>query len=413
MGASDPRAAGAARPRVGGFGPLAEREFRLLFAGRTISFLGNAVAPVAVAFAVLDLTGSATELGLVLGAWMLPRIVFTLVGGVWGDRADRSRLMVATNAASAAIQALTAALLLTHAAELWHLVVLQFAAGASSSLMRPAERGIVTETVAQPLLQNANALLRIGVNSTQVLGGALGGLLVAATGPGWAFGFDAGTFAVSAALLAQMRVGGGLVEDVRFLDELRDGWRAFVSREWVWTTVLAFSFIVFAELGSWQVLGPVTAKARLGGAWAWGVILAAHAAGLIGGGILSFRFRPRRPLVLGLLLCGLAALPMSLLAIPAPVAAIAVAAALAGAGIELFEVWWETALQIHVPPRQLSRVASYDLLGSLFLLPLGYVVAGPIAAAVGRAPTLYGAAAVVVAGTLAPLLSRDVRTLTY
>ena len=143
------------------------------------------------------------------------------------------------------------------------------------------------------------------------------------------------------------------------------------------------------------------------------MILAAHAAGLIGGGLLSLRLRPRRPLVLGLLLCGLAALSMSLLAIPAPVAAIAVAAALAGAGIELFEVWWETALQIHVPPRQLSRVASYDLLGSLFLLPLGYVVAGPIAAAVGRAPTLYGAAAVVVAGTLAPLLSRDVRTLTY
>jgi MFS family permease len=397
---------------VSRLGPLAEREFRLLFAGRTISFLGNAVAPVAVAFAVLDLTGSATDLGFVLGAWMLPRIVFTLVGGVWGDRARRSRLMVTTNVASTAIQTLTAVLLLTHTARLWHLVVLQAAAGTSASLMAPAARGIVTEAVSEPLLQSANALLRIGINATQVLGGALGGVMVAAAGPGWAFAFDAATYAVSAALLARMHVGTARVEPSRFVDDLREGWRAFASRRWILVTVAAFSLIVFAELGAWQVLGPATAKARLGGASAWGAILAAQAAGLIGGGVLSLRWRPRRPLLVGQSLCVLVVAPLALLAAPAPVAVIAVAAAAAGAGLELFEVWWETALQRHVPPGQLSRVASYDQLGSLFFLPLGYVVAGPAAAAIGRADALYAAAALAGVATLAPLLSRDVRTLT-
>jgi MFS family permease len=340
------------------------------------------------------------------------RVVFQLVGGVWGDRFPRVRLMVAMSLASGAIQIVTAVLLLTHRADLWQLAFLQAAAGAASSLFMPAARGLVPEAVSEPFLQQANALLRIGVNATQVGGAALGGGLVAAVGPGWAFAVDAASFFVSAAVIGRMRVGAGRGASRRFLDDLIEGWRAFAEREWLWAVVLSFSFIGAASVGAWSVLGPATAKAELGGASAWGAILAADAVGLVIGGVVALRVRIRRPLLVGQLLTVLLALPLVLLALPAPVVVIALGTGVGGAAIEVFSVFWETALQRHVPPAVLSRVGAWDALGSWIAIPLGAAAAGPLADTVGRRTTLLGAAAVVVAAALAALLSRDVRTLT-
>jgi MFS family permease len=318
---------------------------------------------------------------------------------------------VATNLVAAGIQAATAILLLTHSARLWHLAALQFAVGASLSLFMPAARGLVPEAVSEPMLQQANALLRIGLNATQVGGAAAGGALVAAVGPGWAFVFDAATFVASAALFARMHVGGERIGSTRFVPDLVEGWRAFASREWLWVVVLAFTFISFAAVGAWSVLGPATAKAELGGASAWGGILAADALGLVVGGIVALRLTVKRPLLVGQILSVALALPLVLLAFPAPVLVIAGGTALAGAGIEVFSIMWETALQRHVPTQLLARVAAWDALGSWLAVPAGMAAAGPIADAVGRARTLYGAAALTAVSALAALLSREVRTL--
>lgn len=391
--------------------PLAEREFRLLFVGRTVSVLGNSIAPIAIAFAVLDLTGSATDLGLVLAAFMLARTVFLLLGGTFGDRLSRRRVMVVSNVLSTVVQAVTAALLIAGVARLWHLVVLQAAAGAVMAFFQPAARGLVPETVAEPHLQQANALYRLGLNAMQIGGAALGGLVVAAAGAGWAFALDAATFAVSAVVLALLRAGRTRIDGGRFVADLVDGWRAFASREWLWVVVVAFTFMNFADNGAIMVLGPVTAKEELGGAAAWGAVLAVEAAGLIAGGVLALRVRVRRPLYVGQALSALLALPLLALARPLPVVAIALVFAVAGAGIEMFSVLWETALQRNVPPSLLARVAAWDSIGSFVAIPAGTAAAGPVAAAIGRGATLYGAAAVTAVAALAALASREVRTL--
>ena len=187
-------------------GPLAEREFRLLFAGRVVSLAGTAIAPIALAFAVLDLTGSASDLGIVLAAGWMPQIVFILVGGVWADRLPRNVVMVGSNLLSGAAQGGVAFLLLTGRAELWHLVALGVARGVASSFFFPASQGLVPQTVSPGRLQQANALLRLSLNFTNIGGAALGGLLVAGVGSGWAIAFDGATYAASAAILARMRI---------------------------------------------------------------------------------------------------------------------------------------------------------------------------------------------------------------
>ena len=171
--------------------PLRRRNFRLLFFGRVVSIAGSAMAPVALAFAVLELDGSATDLGFVLALAILPQIFFLLVGGVIADRLPRHLVMVGSNLVAGAAQAVAAYLLLTGRAEIWHLAVIALVRAVASSFFFPASQGIVPQTVPTEKLQPANALLRLALNATNIGGAALGGLLVAAAGPGWAIGFDA------------------------------------------------------------------------------------------------------------------------------------------------------------------------------------------------------------------------------
>src|SRR5438034_8292861 len=188
------------------FAAFRSKPFRLLFAGELVSLLGTAVAPVALAFAVLDLTGSATDLGYVLAAGWLPQIVFILIGGVLGDRLPRNLVMVGANVLSAAAQGTTAALLLAGVARPWHLAVLAAARGMATALFFPAAQAVVPEIVETELLQPANALIRLAQNGSTVLGAGVGGILVAAAGPGWAVAFDAATYLASALILVWIRV---------------------------------------------------------------------------------------------------------------------------------------------------------------------------------------------------------------
>ena len=394
-------------------GPLEERPFRLLFLGRTISLLGTAIAPIALAFAVLeDLDGSATELGLVLAANSLFTVAFLLVGGIWADRLPRNQVMVATDLVMFVAQGALAALLLADAARIWQIMVLQALRGIAFGFFFPASSGIVPDTVGPARLQQANALLRLSVASTGILGAAVGGALVAGIGPGWALAFDAATFLLSAACLALLRVAPAATASARhFVRELREGWDEFRSRTWLWVVVLGASVANPIAAGAFIVLGAVVAERSLGGAASWGIILAGWSAGLIVGGIVALRFRPERPLYVGVAALFLVVPTYPLLAVAAPTVLIALAAGLGGFGIEIFSVLWDTTMQEQIPREVLSRVTAYDWFGSLAFNPLGFALAGVLAGAIGTAETLWGAAALLIVTNGAVLAVGDVRGL--
>lgn len=392
--------------------PLREREFRLLFLGRVVSFAGSAMAPVALAFAVLELGGSATELGLVLAVSILPQVFFLLIGGVIADRVPRHLVMVGSNVVAGIAQAIAAYLLLTGKAEIWHLAAIALVRAVASSFFFPAMQGIVPQTVPAEQLQPANALLRLSLNATNIGGAALGGVLVATAGPGWAIAFDALTYLAAAAILLPMRVRAPERDaDTSFLHELRVGWHEFRSRQWIWVVVLGFAFANAAEAAGLFVLGPVVAAESLGGASVWGVVLAATGVGLVLGGLLALRIRPERPLLVGVSAITLLFPPLALLAVGAPWPTIAIAALVSGVGIELFSVFWDTALQTHVPNEVLSRVSAWDAIGSLVLIPAAYAIIGPLADAIGTEASLWLCSGIVVVAISAQLLSRDVRDL--
>lgn len=393
-------------------GPLAERQFRLLFSGQLVSMLGSAVAPIALAFGVLDLTGSKSDLGFVLAANWVPQLVLILLGGVFADRLPRHFVMVGANAVSAASQGAIAVLLLTGTAKLWHLIVLQVLRGAAFSFFFPASQGLVPQTVPVAQLQRANVLFSMTRNGTTIVGAALGGALVAATSPGWALAFDGATYLGSALIFLGMRLPprAATIEAPNMLRELAEGWSEFVSRRWLWTIVVAAGVGNMAWI-SGNVYGPLVAKESLGGAAPWGAISACEAAGLLLGGVLLLRYRPRRPLLVGTAALLSGALPLLFLASVRSTVAIGAAYVLAGLALEVFNTTWTTTLQEHIPLEKLSRVSSYDALGSFVFIPLGLSIAGPVADAIGLTHALWLAAAVTSGSMLSALAVRDVREL--
>ena len=401
-------------PRLSGrLGPLAEREFRLLFGATTITTIGDRLGFIALAFAVLDLPGAtATELGLVLAARQVVEALVLVGGGVLSDRLPRQYVLVGASLVQATAQALTAALVLSGDATVLLLVGLQALYGIGGGLIVPAEVGLVPQTVSPGRLQQANALQGLSRNLVGILGPAVGGALVVAGSPGTALAIDAASFVVCAALLAAIRVQPRARGDERpsFVRELREGWREFTSRTWLWSTVALFGLgnLTFA---SWFVLGPVIAKEELGGAGAWGTIVAASGVGAVLGGLLAMRIRPGRPLVASILAATPLALQLLFLGLGAPVWALCVASFLGGAGIAVHLTLWFTVFQREVPEHAQSRVSSYDALGSFVLIPLGAVLAGPVAAEIGNDATLLGAAAVCVTCWGVMLLIPSVRAI--
>jgi MFS family permease len=398
---------------VSRLGPLREREFRLLFLGRTISMAGSAMAPVALAFAVLNtLHGSATQLGIVLAARQIPTVLFLLFGGVVSDRLPRHRVMVMSNVASGASQAVAAALLLSGHASIAALAALAAVNGSASAFFYPASTGIVPQTVTTPMLQQANATLRLSLNATNIVGASVGGLLVAVTSPGWAIAVDAASYGLAALAIAAMNLPAGLrIEGSTVLAELRVGWRDFWSRPWLWAIVLQFGVVNAVENGAVQIFGPVVAKTHLGGAAGWGAVLTSTSVGLVLCGFLMLRWRPRRILFVATLAVFMLVLPLIALAIPFPLPLVMLAGFLAGFFVEIFGVLWDTAMQQEIPIDKLSRLSAYDALGSLVLTPIALAALGPIGGALGTRTTLFACAALTIGATLPVLLVREVRTL--
>jgi MFS family permease len=392
-------------------GPLQEREFRLLFAGQAVSVVGDGVAPLAIAFAVLDLTGSATDLGIVLAAQTLPFLLFLLVGGVWADRLPRQRVMLASDLVRAAAQGSLALLLLFGHPQLWVIVVLEVAYGSAEAFFRPASVGFLPEVISPGRLQEANALFGMSTSLSRVAGPLLAGLLVATLGAGSAVGFDALTFLVSASFLLRLRSAGRprVIERRPFVRELAEGWSELRSHVWLWAVILESAVFLFVSIAPLQVLGPTLANQSLGGPKAWALIMTGLGLGTILGSSAALRFKPQRPIFVGMVLHPLVVPLFVLLALEAPVPVIAAGALVAGIELGLFGALWETTVQQHIPPAKLSRVSSYDWLGSVALMPLGQVLAGPVSKAIGLQTTLMasGLAVLVLAGTV--LAIPDVR----
>jgi MFS family permease len=393
------------------FGPLRHRDFRALYVAHVVSVVGDGLVGVALAFAVLDLTGSPSALGLVLTARLVPTVVFYLAGGVWGDRVPRHRLMVGSNLVRFASQAAMGVLLIGGHASLTLLVALSAVHGAATAFYRPASSGILPRLVDRADLQQANALMWGAIAVGGVLGPALAGILVASAGPGWAILGDGFSFLVAAALL--MRLGrydlGIAPRGSRFRDDLSSGWREVRSRRWIWTSIAYFAVFQLFYIPTISVLGPLISKASLGGAAAWALIVTGMGIGSILGNVLALRLRASRPLVAAYVLI-LGTVPgLLLLALPASALVIAGAQIVAGAVFGLATAFWETTLQKGVPADALSRVSSYDWMGSTALRPVGLAIIGPIAAAVGVRTTVLAVAAAVVVSSAAILCISDVR----
>ncbi|MFI7596300.1 MFS transporter [Actinoplanes sp. NPDC049681] len=387
--------------------------FRFLLAGRTVAAFGNAIAPVALAFAVLDLTGSAGDLGLVVGARMTAKVLFLLFGGAFADRVPKHLLMVGSGLAAAVTQGAIAALVLTGTATVPLLITLSAVNGMVAALALPASSAILPQLVPAEQRQRANALNRLVFNGAYIVGAPVGGVLVATAGPGWGIAIDASTFLLSAACFAAV----GSVATPRsgkagILTDLRAGWTEFRSRTWIWVVVSAFALMNASLSGGFNVLGPLVAQHSVG-RQAWGFVLGAQTAGMVLGAVVAMRIRARRLLFVGVLCTGFQVLPLLTLGVAPRLGLLLAAAFLAGFTVEQFIVAWETSMQEHVPADKLARVYSYDMVGSFIAIPVGQVLAGPIAEAVGVEPTLIGAAGLVALAVLGMLASRDVRHLRH
>jgi MFS family permease len=390
------------------------RRFAFLFAGRTISFIGSSMASIALVFAVLDLTDSASALGIVLAAHTIPMIIFMLVGGVMADRLSRSMVMQVSHLLSAVTQGAVAALLLSGTAEIWMIVVLEAANGTVAAFTFPAMQGIVPLVVPRPQIQQANALLGFSRSSIVIVGPSIGAILVVTVGSGWALAVDALSFAVAALFMAQLRLPpatlSGHAGGSSMVADLREGWSAFTSLTWVWVVVVAFGLMNAIQVGAWNTLGPVIAVDTIGKVQ-WGWVLGAQAAGLLAMTLVMMHVQLRRPVRAGMIGISFMALPILVLGIEPTVLPLMTLAFVAGAGTEVFSIGWQTAYHEHVPNEILSRVSSYDALGSFIAIPIGQLSFGPLAAVFDVRAVLVVAAVVYILIALSTLASSSVRNL--
>ncbi|WAL69041.1 MFS transporter [Amycolatopsis cynarae] len=401
-------------PRTGLAAPLRHREFRWLAAGRVATYLGNAVAPVGLAFAVLDLTGSLVDLGIVIGARSAAMVVLTLFGGVLADRLPRPVILQGAGATAAVSQAAIAVSVLSGFASVPLLVALNVVNGAVAAASLPAALALTPQTVPSGLLRQANAVARMGSNTGMVAGAPLGGLLAALAGPGWALASASAAFALAALCYHRMRLrnraSGSGPRPAGPLADLREGWREFTSRSWLWVVVLQFMVVNAVVTGCVQVLGPGIADVSFGRT-AWGFVLAAETLGAFLGGVLASRWQPRRALCFGVAATVVEALPLSAMAGIREAGLLIAAMFVTGVAMEQFAIAWDVSLQHHVPEDRLAKVYSYDVIGSLVAVPVGETMAGTVAAALGVPVTLCLGAALVVIVTAAALANRGVRTL--
>jgi MFS family permease len=389
------------------------RDFRILLIDRVLAPASVAFSMVGVSFAVLDKThGSTASLSYVLAAQIAPSLIFALVGGVIADRIAPQLVIIAGNVMMAIGEGTFGILALAGHPRLWQMIALECLTGTGIAVFYPASSALLPRVVPGDLLQEASAVSRLAMNGALMTGAVLAGFVVAAIGPGWALLICGAGLLGTVPLLLALRVSTGeRTSQPGLYRELAEGWSEVRSRTWLWVVIAQFAVVMMAWYGGFSVLGPVVARAHLGGPAAWGTITGAESLGLIAGGLIALRFKPRRPMLFIVLSGGSIAITQVALGMLWPVPLICCGAFVLGVGLEIMMVLWTVALARNIPPDKLARVSSYDAVGSVMAMPVGAVLAGPIAAWVGVSATEYGAAAVILIASALALLSRDIRTL--
>ncbi|WP_157751463.1 MFS transporter [Actinoplanes derwentensis] len=393
---------------------LLRGRFGWFLTGRTIDMFGSSMTTVALSLAVLQSSGQATDLGIVLAANIVPMLVLLLAGGVLADRMSRRLLLIAANTVSAAAIGGVAVMLLTGRYHLPSIAVLALVAGAAGAFASPALRGIVPELVADTDLQRANALLASSGHAVRIIAPTVAGLLTATAGGGWALAVDAGSYLLAAVLFLRLPprirtpVGDRTPAAAGLGRDLVAGWRIFRSQHWLVLTSVSFAVINAVNVGPWNVLGPMLVSDR-GGPLGWGAVLSVRAAGLLLMSVVAVRLVFRRPLRTGRLFGVLPALPLLALGFSGEPWIVAVAAFVGGLGFTISAITWNTALQTRVPREALSRVSAFDDLFSFIAIPLSQLAAGPLAAALGAGPVALACGVVYVIAALVPLLSTQAR----
>jgi MFS family permease len=395
------------------FAPMRERNFRWYFASRSVNLVGTTMGSVALAFAVLEVSDSPSALGVVLAAHSIPMVVFLLAGGVIADRFGRTLVIQVSNVLAGVSQLAIAALVLSGTAQLWQLVALTAVNGVVAAISFPAMASVLPQLVPRTQLQPANVLMSMVRNGLTVVGPSIAGLLVVGAGAGWAVAIDGLTYLAAAALLLRVRLPPPAARAGRqsVLGDLREGWTYVTRTTWLWVVVAAFCLICAVHQGGFFTLGPVLAKRSEIGEAGWGLILSAEAVGLLLTTVVMLRVRLERPLFWGMLGTAVYAAPLLAMGLDAHLATVLVASFAAGVGIEVFALGWNLAMQENVPDEMLSRAFSYDALGSFVAIPIGQLVAGPLALAFGLRPVILVAGLALVAIALLTLLSRAVRDL--
>lgn len=392
--------------------PLRDRRFAWFYTARVVSTAGSMMAPVALAFAVLDIVDSAAALGQVLAARTIPMVVFLLFGGVVADRFDRALVMQVSHVLSALTQGVVAYLVISGQAELWMVISLEAVNGTVSAFSFPAMSSIVSQLAPRSHLQQANALLSFSRSGMAVLGPTVAALLVVGVGPGWAVAIDALTWLVAAGCLSRITLpppersgqGSGM------LRELREGWSVFVGHTWLWVIVAVFGVLNAIHAGAWFTLGPALAKDSFGPA-GWGYIVSAESVGLLVTTVVLLRVRLRRPLRAGMLGCAIFGVPLFILGFDPHVGILVVTTFVAGAGMEVFGLGWNLAMQENIDDKVLSRAYSYDALGSFVAMPVGQMVYGPLGEAFGYREVLMVSGVCYTALALLTLTVTSVRTM--
>lgn len=394
------------------FAPLRNRSFAWYYASRFSDTLGTMMAGIALTFAVLDISDSATALGQVLAARTIPLVLFMLFGGVIADRVPRTLLLQASNLSAAGTQGVLAALVITHNAELWMVIALAALNGTLDAISFPAQASMVPQLVARGQLQSANALLSLSRGALTVVAPTVSALLVVTVGPGWALAANALMWVVSSACLVPVQIPPRppREQQTSTLQDLREGWALFVRTTWLWVVVLAFSALNFIHVGAWFTLGPVVAKSTIG-IQGWGFVVSAESVGLLVMTVVLLRVRIRRPLLIGMLGCSLMAIPLVVLGVEPNLVALLVVTFVAGAGIEVFSIGWNLAMQENIDDHLLSRAYSYDALGSFVAMPVGQLLYGPLGDAFGYREVLVWSGVAYGAIALLTLTSRSVRNL--
>ena len=370
---------------------LAHKYVKRLFLARFISNFGNGMGPIALAFGILALpNGSANMLGLVLGVTTVLFLIMLPFGGVIADKYGRARMVGLTDMAAGLVLFIQVFYFANGSVPIAVLLITNGFFGLMWGIFWPAFSGLMPAVLPEAGLQKGNALNAFMTNGGVILGAAAAGLLIEFFGVAFTLAIDAASFFISGVMIFTFRHLTPRAEHTEntMLDDLLHGWRVFLSFRWIVIIVGAFSFIVMCWAAAENVLGPLIALEHFNGPKSWSFVITAESAGLIVGSIIAIKVKPKYPLRF---------LMLSSFTIT-------------------FYLWgtlWNTALQRKVPRDSLSRVSSFDAMGSMMFRPIGLAIAAPFSTLLGIENFLQILAAITVVAIIVPLLDPQVRNMSY